>query len=157
MPAKQLLTIMEFLLFLTLFSFIGAFVTTTNENDRIVDATEEFTELVRYKGCVTKQMYEDFRNHISTPVKVNFIIDKAKVMEEDNAPLSQDFTADVLEALDASGIYTMSAGDQIRVVVRKLTPTTFDHVSGIYSGQVRGGAMPIIAIKGGLILNEQYH
>lgn len=157
MPAKQLLTIFEFILILTVFALIGSFEITVQENDRIVDATEQFTELVRYKGCITKQMYEDFREQISTPIKVNFIVEKGKTLKQSDELLNANFTEDVLEHLDASGLYAMSAGDEIKVVVRKLSPTSFDRTVGMLTGQMRGGANPVIAIKGGLVLNEQYH
>ena len=121
MPAKQLLTIFECILLLTVFALIGSFEITTHENDQIVDATESFTELIRYKGCITRKMYEDFREQIPTQVKVSFVIEKGEALKESDEPSGMDFTADVLEQMDV-GFYPLHAGDNLQVIVQNSLP-----------------------------------
>lgn len=157
MVGRRLLYFMEILLLLTLFAFFTSFVITTNQNDVIVDATEDFTELIRYKGAVTETMYEDFLNQMPTTVKVSFVIDKDTILDVEDEPLSQDYSQEVLEALDSIGYYAMNVGDQVKVIVRKTSPTLFDKVTEMLTGHSSGDPQPIIAIKGGLVLNEQYH
>lgn len=157
MVGKRLLYIMEIVLLLTLFAFFTSFVVTTNQNDTIVDATEEFAELIRYKGAITKSMYDNFLNKMPTPVKVGFVVDKSTILELEDQPISQDYSQDILEALDGPGYYAMKVGDQVKVIVRKTSPTLFDKVTELLTGSSSGEPQPIIAIKGGLVLNEQYH
>lgn len=157
MVGKRLLYIMEIVLLMTLFAFFTSFVITTNQNDTIVDATEEFSELIRYKGAITESMYDNFLDEIPTTVKVSFVIDKSSILELADQPLDQDYSQEVLEALDSIGYYTMKVGDQVKVIVRKTSPTLFDKVTEILTGQSSGDPQPIIAVKGGLVLNEQYH
>lgn len=148
---------MEIILLLTLFAFFTSFVITTSQNDTIVDATEEFSELIRYKGAVTETMYNDFLDKMPTPVRINFVIDKGSVLELEDQPLNQNYSQEVLQALDSTGYYPMEVGDQVKVIVRKTSPTMFDMVTELLTGQHSGDQQPIIAIKGGLVLNEQYH
>lgn len=157
MVGRRLLYIMEIILLMTLFAFFTSFVITTNQNDTIVDATEEFSELIRYKGAITESMYDNFLDEMPTPVKVSFVVDKGSILELDDQPLDQDYSQEVLEALDSIGYYTMKVGDQVKVIVRKTSPTLFDKVTELLTGQSSGDQQPIIAIKGGLVLNEQYH
>lgn len=157
MVGRRLLYIMEIILLLTLFAFFTSFVITTNQNDTIVDATEEFSELIRYKGAITENMYEEFLDKMPTPVKVSFVVDKGTTLELDDQPLNQNYSQEVLQALDSAGYYPMEVGDQVKVIVRKTSPTLFDMVTELLTGQRSGDQQPIIAIKGGLVLNEQYH
>lgn len=155
MVGKRLLYIFEILILVTLFAFFSSFVVTTNQNDAIVDETEQFSEMVRYKGCITEKMYTDFLKKMPTPVKIGFQVTKGKVLETNNSPISKTFTNEIFESIEAIGYYPMRVGDEIQVTVRKTSPTYFDKMVELMT---RKGAYqtPIIAIKGGLILNEQY-
>lgn len=157
MVGRRLLYFMEAILLLTLFSFFTSFVITTNQNDIIVDATEEFSEMIRYKGAITKNMYDEFLEKMPTTVRVGFVVDKGKVLQKDTDPLSVNFSQEVWTALEGQGYYAMKVGDQIEVIVRKTSPTLFDKVSEMLTGQASGAQQPVIAVKGGLVLNEQYH
>ena len=157
MVGRRLLYLVEVILLLTLFAFFTSFVITTNQNDLIVDATEEFSEMIRYKGTITKNMYEEFLEKMPTAVKVGFVVDKGKVLQKDDDPLSVNFSQEVWTALDNTGYYTLKVGDQIKIIVRKTSPTLFDKVSEMLTGQGSGMQQPVIAVKGGLVLNEQYH
>ena len=53
---RRIVTVFEVLLIMTLFSMFAALVITTSDNDNIVENTESFVELVRYKGCITDEM-----------------------------------------------------------------------------------------------------
>ena len=105
MVGRRLLYIMEIILLMTLFAFFTSFVITTNQNDTIVDATEEFSELIRYKGAITESMYDNFLDEMPTPVKVSFVVDKGSILELDDQPLDQNYSQEVLEALDLSLIH----------------------------------------------------
>lgn len=153
---KRLLFFIEMLCLITMFAFFSSFVITTQQNDKITDATENFVELVRYKGCVTQQMYSEFLAKMPVPVKVSFIIDQGKTLEVDGAPADRRFTTDVFAAIEDIGYYPMRIGDEVQVIVRKAGPSYFDMMVGVISGQHSGGESPIIAAKGGLVLNVQY-
>lgn len=159
MVGKRLLYILEVTLLLTLFAFFTSFVVTTSQNDQIVDATEEFAEFIRYKGVITEKTYDDFLTKIPTAVKVSFVIDKGHRLTLDDQPLDEVFTQEVFAALDdeSKGYYPLQVGDSIKVIVRKTSPTLFDKTTELLTGQSSGELSPIIAIKGGLVLNEQYH
>ncbi|WP_281692852.1 hypothetical protein [Agathobaculum desmolans] len=154
---RRILFFFEVLILLTLFVFFGSLAATTLQNDRIVDITEDFVEVVRYKGCITQSMYEDLLKAYPTPVEVNFEVEKAPALVSNDAPASMQFTAEVVDGIYGSGrIFTMQTGDSIEVVVRKAGPTWFD---SMVSAMTASGTdeKPIIAVKGGMILNEQYH
>ena len=56
---KRLLFLMETLILFSCITIFGALTATTYQNDRIRDVTEDFAETVRYKGCITRSMYEE--------------------------------------------------------------------------------------------------
>ena len=154
---RRLLFFFEVLILLTLFVFFSSLAVTTMENDRIVDITENFTETVRYKGCITRTMYDDLLAEFPTPVEVNFEVTKAPAIVSDSVPESLQFTAEVIDGVyGPENIYKLNTGDSIEVIVRKAGPTWFDTMVNAMSGDGTTDH-PIIAIKGGMILNEQWH
>lgn len=154
---RRLLFFFEVVILLTLFVFFASLAATTLQNDRIIDITENFAETVRYKGCITRTMYDDLLKDYPTPVEVNFEVTKAPVLVSNDDAKSLRFTSEVIDGIYGSeNIYKMNTGDSIRIIVRKAGPTWFDTMVSAMTGE---GATdhPIIAIKGGMILNEQYH
>lgn len=154
---KRLLFFFEVVILLTLFVFFSSLAATTIQNDRIVDITENFAEVVRYKGCITRTMYDDLLASYPTPVEVNFEVTKAPALVTNDDIKSLEFTAEVIDGVyGAENIYKMNTGDSIQIVVRKAGPTWFDTMVSALTGEGTTDH-PIIAIKGGMILNEQYH
>ena len=120
---KRLLFLFEALILLTLFIFFGSLAATTLQNDRIIDETENFVEVARYKGCITKSMYEGFLVSLPTVVDVNFEVIKVPELVSSEEIKDLDFTHEVIEAVyGASGMYTMETGDMLSVIVRKASP-----------------------------------
>ena len=154
---KRLLFLFEALILLTLFIFFGSLAATTLQNDRIIDETENFVEVARYKGCITKSIYEDFLVSLPTVVDVNFEVSKAPELVTSEDIKDIDFTHEVIEDVyGASGMYTMESGDMLSVTVRKASPTWLDTMIGAMTGEGTT-EYPLIAVKGGMILNEQYY
>lgn len=153
---KRLLFFFEVLIMLTLFLLFGSLAATTLQNDRIVDVTESFAEVVRYKGCITRSMYDELLASFPTAVNVNFEVTKkpALVTAEDikDVEFSNEVIADVY---GSTGIYTMQTGDMFTVIVHKASPTWFDTIVSAMTGEGTTQS-PVIAVKGGMILNEQY-
>lgn len=160
---KRIVTIFEILITVSLFSMFAALIITTNTNDTIIEATEEFVELVRYKGCITDNMYADFLGEMPTPVDVHFVVTRQETLNEGD---TLEFTGDVLQALEntstdlkngvLANTYTMNVGDEIQVTVRKISSNFFDDIVGSMTGSVSPATKPAVAIKGGMILNTQY-
>ena len=152
--------ILEILIFLTLFSIFSSFTITTYQTDEIIDVTEEFTELIRYKGCITEDMYYEYLEKYPTPISMTFVIEKGKVLQTSSYLSSYEFTGDVLSHFnpdDGDGIYKMEVGDSIQVIVRKQGRSYFDALMGsVTKLSQQNSVNPIVAVKGGLILNEQY-
>lgn len=154
---RRIQYILEILIFLTLFSMFSSFTITTYQTDDIIDVTEEFTELVRYKGCITEDMYFEYLEQYPTPVSLTFVIEKGKVLQTSQYLSAYEFTGDVMEAISTDGIYKMEVGDSIQVIVRKQGRSYFDALMGaVTKTSERNSVNPIVAVKGGLILNEQY-
>lgn len=160
---RRIVTVFEVLLIMTLFSMFAALVITTTDNDNIVENTESFVELVRYKGCITDEMYSDFIGGFRSPVDVSIVVTKKGQLNEGD---TIQFTGDVVDALEnertnvaagiIAGTYTMKVGDEIQVIVRKTTSTYFDNLMGFITGTGPASSSPAVAIKGGMILNTQY-
>lgn len=160
---RRIVAVFELLLMVSLFALFAALIITTNTNDAIIESTESFVELVRYKGCITEDMYNDFLGEFSTPVDIKFIVTRHNEIDDID---TLQFTGDVLEAIEnpdddvANGIlahtYTMNVGDELQVVVRKMSSNFFDSMVGMLTGQGASSETPAIAIKGGMILNTQY-
>ncbi len=160
---KKILTAFEILIAVTLFAMFSAMVITTSTNDVIIENTEQFVETVRYKGCITEQMYNEFLDGFDTPVNVHITVTKKDAITGNE---SLQFTNDIIEAVHstandpANGIvahtYTMRVGDEIEVCVRKNSATFYDSIVGIFTHQGQIKDNPMIAIKGGMILNTQY-
>ena len=139
---KRLLFLMETLILFSCITIFGALTATTYQNDRIRDVTEDFAETVRYKGCITRSMYEELLKGIPTTVQVNFEIEKHHDLVAVDQPHNMRFTKDVT--------------DEFTVTVRKVSPTMLDALVGSLTGEGTT-EYPLIAVKGGMILNEQYH
>lgn len=154
---KRVLYFLEVLILLTIFSLGASFIITTYQNDAIVDATEDFVELARQKGCITAKMYDNLLDEMPTAVKVSFVIEKAKVLKSDDDPLDREFTQEVFDSIEDIGYYPMEVGDHLQIIVRKSGQTYFDSIVAFLTGTNSSESDPIIAIKGGLVLNEQYH
>ena len=160
---RRIVAVFELLLMVSLFALFAALIITTNTNDAIIESTESFVELVRYKGCITEDMYNDFLGEFSTPVDIKFVGTRHNEIDDID---TLQFTGDVLEAIEnpdddaANGIlahtYTMNVGDELQVVVRKMSSNFFDSMVGMLTGQGASSETPAIAIKGGMILNTQY-
>ena len=153
---RRLSYLFEFIIVLTLFSMFAAFTITTTQNEQIVDITENFTEMIRYKGCITADMYNGTLRKYPTPVKITFIVEKNKVLSLNGDAHNKVFSKDIIESIETTGLYGMKVGDEVQVVVRKNSPTYFDSVVGALTNR-QSTTNPVIAVKGGLILNEQYH
>ena len=139
---KRLLFLFEALILLTLFIFFGSLAATTLQNDRIIDETENFVEVARYKGCITKSIYEDFLVSLPTVVDVNFEVSKAPELVTSEDIKDIDFTHEVIE--DVYGASCMAS------------PTVLDTMIGAMTGEGTT-EYPLSAVKGGMILNEQYY
>lgn len=178
--------ILEIIILLTLFSLFSSFTITTYQTDRIVEITEEFTELVRYKGCITKDMYLEYLQKYPCPVSISFIVEKAKALSTSSYMSGYRFTNDILTAVsndqfgkeeidlgtvDAEHLYYLESnpeqiyknmyvfdvGDSIQIIVRKQGRSYFDTIiSAVSHMSTRSDPTPIVAVKGGLILNAQY-
>lgn len=160
---KRILTVFEIAIAVILFTLFSAMVITTNTNDAIIENTEEFVELVRYKGCITDEMYSEFLQKFNVPVNV-----KINVTRHDTITGAEtlQFTGDVLQAIHSTtndpgnGIvantYTMRVGDEIEVIVRKSAGGFYDSIVGILNHKGATEESPVIATKGGMILNTQY-
>ena len=158
---RRIQYILEILIFLTLFSIFSSFTITTYQTDEIIDVTEEFTELIRYKGCITEDMYYEYLEKYPTPVSITFVIEKKKVLQTSEYLAEYAFTGDVMDALSSEDeedrIYKMEVGDSIQVIVRKQGRSYFDALMGsVTKLSQQNSVNPIVAVKGGLILNEQY-
>lgn len=158
---RRVVAVFEILLLTTIFVFFTAFVITSNQNVAITEHTEAFVELVRYKGCITQTMYNDFLNGFNTPIDVSITVERQSFLAGDGQAMSYEFTKDVVEALedDSAEIdhtYRMQAGDNIQVAVRKPAGTLYDAVASMAVGHGSSSTNPVITIKGGMILNEQY-
>lgn len=162
--AKRVITVFEILIFVTLFSMFASFVITTTTNDAIIDNTEEFVELVRYKGCITDQMYYDFIDSFSTPVDVSISVERQPVLATPDTMPTLEWTKDVVLAFDTDadgdgvrdGMYKMNAGDEIEVIVRKPSGSYYDSIISRLSGNAYSVDKPVVAVKGGMILNTQW-
>ena len=154
---KRLLFLMETLILFTCIVFFGSLTATTYQNDRVRDVTENFAEMVRYKGCITRSMYEDLLKNIPTTVQVNFEVEKHHDLVASDQPMNLRFTKDVIDEIYSSTqIYPLDVGDEFTVTVRKASPTLFDAMVSTLTGE-GSKDYPLIAVKGGLVLNEQYH
>lgn len=154
---KRLLFLMETLILFSCITIFGALTATTYQNDRIRDVTEDFAETVRYKGCITRSMYEELLKGIPTTVQVNFEIEKHHDLVAVDQPYNMRFTKDVTDMLyDTTQLYPLEVGDEFTVTVRKVSPTMLDALVGSLTGEGTT-EYPLIAVKGGMILNEQYH
>lgn len=152
---RRIVGVLELLIIVTLFSLFAALVITTNSNDRIIEQTEEFVELVRYKGCITSETYNEFLNGFNTPVDVSISVTRKPNVTASVAVETMQFDGDIAEALAADNIYRMNVGDEIQVVVRKASASYYDSIVSMLTGSGRSNN-PAIAIKGGMILNTQY-
>ena len=154
---KRLLFLMETLILFTCIVFFGSLTATTYQNDRVRDVTENFAEMVRYKGCITRSMYEDLLKDIPTTVQVNLEIEKHHDLVAADQPMNLRFTKDVIDEIYSSTqIYPLEVGDEFTITVRKASPTMFDAMVSALTGE-GSKDYPLIAVKGGLVLNEQYH
>ena len=89
---RKIQFVFEILIFLTLFSLFSSFTITTYQTDKIIDVTEEFTELIRYKGCITEDMYFEYLEKYPTPVSISFIIEKEKALKTSSYLPDYEFT-----------------------------------------------------------------
>lgn len=156
--ARRIVTVFEILILTTLFVFFTAFVITTNQNTAIIESTENFVELVRYKGCLTEEMYTNFLNEFNTPVSVEIFVEKQSSTNADD-PVEYEFTKEILQDIQRdkpNDIYRMKTGDVIQIIVRKPSATLYDTVVGKLTGSYGHGSNPVVTQKGGMILNEQY-
>ena len=154
---RGFITVLEFLVVISLFSMFVGLIITTNTNDAIISHTEEFAELVRYKGCITEEMYYDVVEGFDAPVDVRFEAVRKPVLANPDSGDTLEFTKDVLSAIESGdGIYRMNIGDEIQVIVRKPSGNYFDYIVGTLSGKGMKDENPVVAIKGGMILNTQY-
>ena len=102
-------------------------------------------------------MYEGFLVSLPTVVDVNFEVIKVPELVSSEEIKDLDFTHEVIEGVyGASGMYTMETGDMLSVIVRKASPTWLDTMIGAMTGEGTS-EYPLIAVKGGMILNEQYY
>ncbi len=155
--AKKIVTVFELLIFTTLFSLFAALVLTTETNDAIIENTEEFVDTVRYKGCITKNMYYEFLDQFKTPVSIDFSVTRYPVSVTGSGLPSLNFTNDILQAFDTpDGMYKMNPGDEITVTVRKPSGNYYDAIAGRIAGNTTLHDNHVIAVKGGMILNAQY-
>lgn len=163
---KRIVTVLELLIAVTLFAMFAALIVTTSTNDDIIEKTENFVELVRYKGCITDDMYDEFLDSFNVPVDISFEVTRQPSVLDANDALADgggilEFTGDVINAIEddhriPANTYTMDVGDQIEVVVRKASPNFYDGIVGMLTGAGASSDRPAIAIKGGMILNTQY-
>lgn len=155
---KRIVTLFEILIVTTLFAMFAGIVITSHTNDAIISHTEEFVEMVRYKGCITKNTYDDFLKGFDTPVEVNIQVTRKPQLSTPGALNTVEMTQDVVNtmAADANGLYRMNVGDEIQVIVRKPSGNLYNTLIGSITGQYAAGDKPAIAIKGGMILNTQY-
>lgn len=156
---KKVLIIFEVLIAMTLFAMYSSLMLTEDSNDEIINTTEEFVETVRYKGCITDDMYYEFLNEFNSPVDIRFIVTRKGVI--DDTTDSMEFTHDVINAINSGSspsecVYKMNVGDEIQVIVRKPSGTSYNTLIGSITGQGSGYTNPVIALKGGMILNTQY-
>lgn len=114
--------------------------------------------MVRYKGFITKNTYDDFLKGFDTPVEVNIQVTRKPQLSTPGALDTVQMTQDVVNtmAADANGLYRMNVGDEIQVIVRKPSGNLYNTLIGSITGQYAAGDKPAIAIKGGMILNTQY-
>ncbi len=160
--ARKITTIFEMLIFATLFSLFAALVLTTETNDAIIESTEEFVDTVRYKGCITENMYYEFLNKFRVPVSISFSI--SHYSTTGNTLPTLNFTNDVFAAFEADAdadgkpdrIYKMNPGDEITVTVRKPSGNYYDSIASRIAGNTSLHDNPVIAARGGMILNAQY-
>lgn len=158
---KRITFIFSLLIGMILFALFGTLVATTNTNDAIIEHTEEFVELVRYKGCISEKAYYDFLKGFDVPVEVRITATRKPGPGETGNSL--EFTQDIINAFStdmdgdgkADGLYRMNPGDEISVVVRKPSGNLFDSLNRLLSGQDAGVIDPVVAVKGGMILNTQ--
>lgn len=155
---KRIATLFELLIALTLFALFAGMVITTHSNNAIISHTEEFVEMTRYKGCITEETYKAFLDSFDSVVDVRIQVDRKDVLGGPDALDSTEFTQDVVNTIasDPDGIYRMKVGDEITVIVRRPAGNLYDTIIGSLSGMKAQGGSPVIAIKGGMILNEQY-
>ena len=155
--ASRIVTVFEILIVATLFSLFAALGITTTTNDKIIENTESFVELVRYKGCITQDWYYDFIDSFDSPVDVRIEVTRTPELATADTGTTLQFTQDVIDAIDGPDhIYKMNVGDEINVTVRKPSGNYYDNIVGVFTGQRAKGGNPAIAIKGGMILNTQY-
>ena len=160
---RQITTMMEILIMITLFAMFSTLAITMNVNSAIIDNTEDFVELVRYKGVITESMYYEFINGFQTPVSATIIVKKKPILAANSDIETIYWTNDVITAFGADengdgkrdGLFKMNPGDEIEVIVRKPSGNYYDTVISSLTG---GGSVydPVIAVKGGMILNKQY-
>ena len=154
---SRIITIFEILIITTLFSMFSALGITTSTNDQIIENTEEFVELVRYKGCITQDWYHSFISGFDSPVDVRITVKRMPELATPDSLPTIEFTQDIVDAIDKpEGVYKMTPGDEIEVVVRKPSGSFYDNVMSTLSGGKAGSTDPAVAIKGGMILNSQY-
>jgi hypothetical protein len=160
---RRIVTVLEILIVVTLFSMFGGLIITSATNDAIIEHTEDFVETVRYKGCITDDMYYEFIDGFNSVVDVSFIVTKkATVSVEgsddvvDTIELTNNVVSTFQNSNAAARIYKMNVGDEIEVIVRKPSGNYYDRIMGSLTGQMNAGENPIIARKGGMILNTQY-
>lgn len=179
--------IFEVIILLTLFSLFSSFTITTYQTDQIVEITEEFVELIRYKGCITQDMYMEYLEKYPCPVSLSFTVEKAKALNTSQYMSGYRFTNDVVTAITNNSygkeeiengdtpsaeqqyylesnpeqiyknMYVFDVGDSVQVIVRKQGRSYFDSlISSVSHMSTRSDPTPIVAMKGGLILNAQY-
>ena len=156
---KRIVALFEILITVTLFAMFSGIVITTRSNEAIVDHTEEFVELVRYKGCITQQMYNDFLNGFDSVVDVKIAATRKDPLGSPSDPKTIQFTKDIVGTIESTAdhVYPLYVGDEFDVVVRRPARSMYSTIVGSLSGQYARDDCPVIAIKGGMILNEQYH
>lgn len=152
----RILTIFQIKVSVIIFLLISSIIITDVQSTRMKEYTESFAETVRHKGYITKEMYEDYLKSVSlTTIKISLIHDKRSPFLKDDV-LNLRFTRDIVEEIYRNGIYKLKVGDDFEVILRKATPKYFDTIIGILTQKIPS-RYKVIAAKGGMILNEQYH
>jgi len=119
--------------------------------------TERFTEQVRYKGYVSRSMYETFIDRVAIyPMDIRFYhIEKDLV--NDIEVLNVINERNIVDTIYSDGIYKMNQSgnyykDDFYVYIGEVQPATFDVLFQSMSSQVK--KKKLITSKGGMVYNE---
>jgi len=122
--------------------------------------TERFTEQVRYKGYISRSMYETFIDRVAIyPMDIRFyhierdLVNDLEVLNVMNERKIVDtIYQDEIYKMNQSGNYYK---DDFYVYIGEVQPTTFDLLFSSLSKQVK--KRKLITSKGGMVYNEIHH